>query len=59
MSEKGTARFLLDFGFIGLFTALFIGTGYWLRVVLIYSAFRVLTSPTGIRCIRCLPRDIR
>ncbi|KAI6191698.1 Protein CBR-ACS-22 [Aphelenchoides bicaudatus] len=58
MSEKSTARHLLDFGIIGLFSALFIGTGYWLRVVLIYLVFRALTSEIGLKCIRCLPRDI-
>ena len=71
MAESFAAHNLLNFGFIGLFFAFFIGehlnelgddpivgTGHWLRVSLIFLLFKAFTSETGLRCLKCLPRDI-
>lgn len=60
MTEStNAARKLLNFGLVGLFVAFFVGTGQWLRVTIIFLFFQAFTSDVGIRCIKCLPRDIR
>ncbi|KAI6244070.1 Protein CBR-ACS-22 [Aphelenchoides fujianensis] len=58
MADKKLTAYLLEVAFLALFTSLFIGTGYWLRVAVVFVLVRALSSETGLRCIQTLPRDL-